>query len=145
RVERINGRNIPTLVVLHEQTGKRPNAGKEDDPFLEEMQEPIRVVRLVPGERVLEAKKQPYSCVVEIWRRAEKQSEKGEWSLVESRVPLRLGKPLPLIPFVFHGARHSRPQVEKLPLADIISLNLDHYRLDADYKHGIHFTALPTA
>jgi hypothetical protein len=39
---------------------------------------------------------------------------------------------LPLIPFVFHGAQHSRPAVEKLPLADIIALNLDHYRLDAD-------------
>lgn len=24
-------------------------------------------------------------------------------------------------------------------------MNLDHYRLDADYKHGMHFTALPTA
>ena len=23
--------------------------------------------------------------------------------------------------------------------------NLDHYRLDADFKHGLHFTALPTA
>jgi hypothetical protein len=35
--------------------------------------------------------------------------------------------------------------VDKLPLADIIFKNLDHYRLDADYKHGLHFTALPTA
>jgi hypothetical protein len=24
-------------------------------------------------------------------------------------------------------------------------VNLDHYRLNADYKHGLHFTALPTA
>jgi hypothetical protein len=32
-----------------------------------------------------------------------------------------------------------------LPLEDIITVNLDHYRLDADYKHGLHFTALPTA
>ena len=32
--------------------------------------------------------------------------------MVESRVPLRLGKPLPLIPFVFHGPRHSLPEVE---------------------------------
>jgi hypothetical protein len=24
-------------------------------------------------------------------------------------------------------------------------VNLDHYRLNADYKHGVHFTALPTA
>ena len=30
-------------------------------------------------------------------------------------------------------------------MGDIISLNLDHYRLDADFKHGVHFTALPTA
>jgi hypothetical protein len=26
---------------------------------------------------------------------------------------------------------------DKLPLADIIAVNLDHYRLDADYKHGL--------
>lgn len=35
--------------------------------------------------------------------------------------------------------------MDKLPLADIIALNLDHYRLSADYRHGLHFTALPTA
>jgi hypothetical protein len=68
-----------------------------------------------------------------------------EWERVETRIPLRLGKPLPLIPFVFHGPDHSLPCIEKLPLADIIPVNLDHYRLDADYKHGVHFTALPTA
>jgi hypothetical protein len=50
-----------------------------------------------------------------------------------------------MIPFVFHGAKHAQPQIEKLPLADVIAVNLDHYRLDADYKHGMHFTALPTA
>ncbi len=65
--------------------------------------------------------------------------------MVESRVPRRLGKPLPLIPFVFHGPRHSRPDVDRGPLEDIIAVNLDHYRLDADFKHGLHFTALPTA
>jgi hypothetical protein len=65
--------------------------------------------------------------------------------MVESRTPLRLGQPLSLIPFVFHGPRHSLPDVDKLPLADIIAVNLDHYRLNADYKHGLHFTALPTA
>jgi hypothetical protein len=65
--------------------------------------------------------------------------------MVESRVPLRLGKPLPLIPFVFHGAFHSRPEIGWMPLADVMVLNLDHYRLDGDYKHGLHFTALPTA
>jgi len=37
------------------------------------------------------------------------------------------------------------PHVDKLPLADSMAVNLDHYRLDADYKHGLNFTALPTA
>lgn len=32
-----------------------------------------------------------------------------------------------------------------MPLSDLIYLNLDHYRLDADFKHGLHYTALPTA
>jgi hypothetical protein len=64
---------------------------------------------------------------------------------VETKTPLRLGKPLPLIPFVFHGPTHSRSDVDRPPLRDIIAVNLDHYRLNADYKHGLHFTALPTA
>ena len=81
--------------------------------------------------------------MVRTWRSA--AGAKVEWVLVESRVPLRLGKPLPLIPFVFHGPRHSRPDVDRGPLEDIIAVNLDHYRLDADFKHGLHFTALPTA
>ncbi len=146
RVERINGRNVTTMVVLHEPAGGQTPSGG-DDPFVIKSHEQIRVLKLVPGEKVVESKKQPYSCVVEIWQREEKKSrrDKQDWKLVETRIPLRLGKPLPLIPFIFHGPRHSQPDVDKLPLADIISVNLDHYRLDADYKHGIHFTALPTA
>ena len=85
--------------------------------------------------------------VVEVWQRSAKPTgrDKTEWVLVESKIPQRRGKPLPLIPFVFHGPRHSRAEVDKLPLTDILAANLDHYRLDADYKHGVHYTALPTA
>ena len=147
RVERINGRNITTLVVLYEPSGARPSPGKDGDAFVTMTREQIRVLRLLPGEKIAESRKQPYSCTVEIWQRPEQKSrnEKNDWRLVETRIPLRLGKPLPLIPFVFHGPHHSQPAVEKLPLSDIIAENLDHYRLDADYKHGVHFTALPTA
>jgi hypothetical protein len=35
--------------------------------------------------------------------------------------------------------------VDKIPLGDVIALNLDHYRVNAEFKHGLHFTALPTA
>ncbi|MBI1178771.1 DUF4055 domain-containing protein [bacterium] len=168
RVERINGRNVATMVVLFEEADGSSQIGDGDaDDFATNVTEQIRVLRLVPavasggtpdatrGTRVVPGKRD-YECVVEIWKKENEKSgrqrsgalpskEKAKWKLVETRVPKRLGKPLPMIPFVFHGARHSLPSIEKLPMADIIAVNLDHYRLDADYKHGVHFTALPTA
>ena len=152
---RINGRNVVTMVALREMV-ERPD---DADPFAVKITETVRVLKL----EVLPDGSTRY--VVEVWQvladghRANSQSSwmgnfwpgqkasqaKTKWTLVESRVPLRLGKTLPLIPFVFHGPRNALPDVDKMPLADIISVNLDHYRLDADYKHGLHFTALPTA
>ena len=145
RVERINGRTVPTLVVLYEPGGA-PTAPGEDE-FETPTREQIRVLKLVRGEPDPVTRLHDWSCRVELWRRQDKESkrDKTEWKLAESRVPRRLGKPLPLIPFVFHGPRHSLPEVDRLPLADVIAVNLDHYRLDADFKHGMHFTALPTA
>jgi hypothetical protein len=144
RVERVNGRNIPTLIVLRE-CGTAKTAGS--DEFVRPGVEQIRVLKLVADEAQRVDGLTLLHYAVEIWQPKEqkRKSAKVEWELVETRTPLRLGKPLPLIPFVFHGPRHSRPEVDKLPLADIIAVNLDHYRLDADYKHGMHFTALPTA
>ena len=152
RMERVNGRHLLTLVVLAEKT----ESGKqkaEMDEFETEMVDQLRVLKLVPvvsgeaPETTRGARVPPRKYVVEIWQRGESKVKRGkpDWKLVDVRVPLRLGKPLPLIPFVFHGPRHSLPEVDKLPLGDVIPVNLDHYRLDADYKHGMHFTALPTA
>jgi len=146
----VNGRNVPTLVALRECGTAKSASG---DEFVKPEVEQIRVLKLVdqagPATDVAQRVDGVtlLHCVVEIWQPKEpkRKSAKVEWELIETRTPLRLGKPLPLIPFVFHGPRHSRPQVDKLPLADIIAVNLDHYRLDADYKHGVHFTALPTA
>jgi hypothetical protein len=152
--DRINGRNVVTLVALREIVAIAD--GK--DPFQQMPLEQIRVLKLEP----LAEGNTRY--VVEVWQQQTKENgaaaggslwsgifgsktsqAKKEWKLVETKVPLRLGKPLPLIPFVFHGPRNALPDVDKMPLGDIIHVNLDHYRLDADYKHGLHFTALPTA
>ncbi len=142
RTERVNGRNVLTLLVLAE-TAEQVEV---DDPFVVKPVEQLRVLRLVKALAKGDGMKPSWSYQVEIWqKRANKDRRKPEWVLITTRTPLRLGQPLPLIPFVFHGPRHSLPLVDKLPLADIIAVNLDHYRLDADYKHGLHFTALPTA
>jgi hypothetical protein len=163
--ERVNGRNVLTLVVLKEHAKNlqlagnlktpapnqsQPTAAPADgkpDYFHPQFVEQLRVLKLVPDSAPAADGSQPWSYQVEIWQQQPGKSKrsKAEWTIVETRTPLRLGKPLPLIPFVFHGSKHSLPKVDKLPLADIIALNLDHYRLNADYKHGLHFTALPTA
>ena len=138
QTQRINGRNVVTLIALREVASKPVT----EDPFAVDQVQNIRVLKLesLPdgGTRY----------VVEIWQEQKTgnyRRKKSEWKLVESRIPLRLGKTIPLIPFVFHGPRNALPDVDKMPLADIITVNLDHYRLDADYKHGLHYTALPTA
>ena len=66
---------------------------------------------------------------MEIWRPKEERGrqDKAEREKIETRMPVRLGKPLPLIPFVFHYASHAMPEVDKLPLGDVIAVNLDHY------------------
>jgi hypothetical protein len=197
RIERVNGRNVPTLIVLSEcvsesagtniehrtsnielrtatRRGVLPALGSSrrsgepklgmpstpylaDDYFESKATEQIRVLKLVPnvqeGDQSLVTSSPTMKYVVEIWRdlavghqaSPNRKSSKPKWTLIETKVPLRLGRPLPLIPFVFHGPRHSRPDVDRPPLSDVIAVNLDHYRLDADYKHGLHFTALPTA
>ncbi len=136
---RVRGRNVLTLLVLRERGEDASQAG--GDEFESCAVEQIRVLRLIVGEDG------DAFCRVDLWQEQAVEGEKGktEWVVVDSRVPRRLGKPLPLIPFVFHGPRHSRPDVDRGPLEDIIAVNLDHYRLDADFKHGLHFTALPTA
>ena len=143
KTERVNGRNVLTLLVLRESGQSK----LQDDPFVLDEVPQLRVLRLVKALAKGEGAKPVWFYQVEIWHQQRTKGKRGkpEWIKVESRTPLRLGQPLPLIPFVFHGPRHSLPLVDKLPLADIISVNLDHYRLDADYKHGMHYTALPTA
>jgi hypothetical protein len=104
-------------------------------------------LKLVPAATPAADGSTAWSYQVEIWQQQSGKTKrsKGEWVVVDTLTPGRRGKPLPLIPFVFHGPKHSLPNVDKLPLADVIAVNLDHYRLNADYKHGLHFSALPTA
>ena len=154
QTSRVNGRNVLSLVVLKEDgphlqpaTSPESLADGNDDPFQPESVEQFRVLKLVPAATPAADGATPWSYQVEIWQQQSGKTKrsKGEWVVVDTLTPGRRGKPLPLIPFVFHGPKHSLPNVDKLPLADVIAVNLDHYRLNADYKHGLHFTALPTA
>jgi hypothetical protein len=136
------------MIVLRELVA--PVNAAAGDGFASDLIEQLRVLRLVAVQPAA-GSAVSHEYRVEVWRQEEAAAgragnkKKVKWVLFEARVPLRLGKPLPLIPFVFHCPKHSLPDVDRMPLNDLMVLNLDHYRLDADFKHGLHYTALPTA
>ena len=126
RTQRINGRNVLTMVVLKEHVAGSKEQG---DEFEVENIEQIRVLKLVhdvSGESPESTGGSPVlpKYVVEIWQcqpvDGKGRRKKNEWAMVDTRVPVRLGKPLPLIPFVFHGPRNALPDVDKMPLSDIM-------------------------
>ncbi len=138
--KQVAGRNVLSLVVLRELVSRI----NPDDKFQVQEIERFRVLNLETVSPDVE------QYVVEVWEsladnHQSKTSQEAGWNVVERKIPLRNGKPLNFIPFVFHGPKNSRPDVDVIPMEHIIHVNLDHYRLDADYKHGLHFTALPTA
>ena len=51
---------------------------------------------------------------------------------------------LDYIPFVFFNPNGNGSDVEKPMLIDMVNINFDHYRTTADYKHGMHYSGLPT-
>lgn len=58
--------------------------------------------------------------------------------------PLMNGKPLNYIPFGIVGTDGMDCALDEPPLIDLVDANIAHYQVNADYRHGLHFTGLPT-
>lgn len=131
----ISGDQILTRVVLREVV-------TEDDPkdtFKTVEVERYRVLELVPTEAGGIAYTQT------VWVKNDKKSSSGDdWVIDRVIAPMRRGRPLAFIPFVFLGPTSVSPTTAKPPLLDLVETNLSHYRIMADLHHGLHFTALPT-
>jgi hypothetical protein len=123
KVGRIGNRSVLTQVVLTEDFSEAENE------FVEKTETRYRVLDLFENK-----------YRVRVFR----IDENKEDELVSEVIPLMSGNPLDYIPFYFIGIDDTTPAVDDPPLIDIVDVNLDHYRLDADYKHGLHFTGLPT-
>ena len=126
RTGRVGNQTVLTMVVLIEDHAE----DDPDNPFKQKTETRYRVLDLFNNQ-----------YRVRVFR----IDDKGEDEQVGADLfPLMNGKPLDFIPFYFIGVDDTTPEVDDPPLNDLIDLNLDHYRLDADYKHGLHFTGLPT-
>lgn len=74
----------------------------------------------------------------------QKQDGDDEWRMVDRKAMTKSRKPLKEIPFVFIGSTDNLPIPNKPPLYGLVNLNLTHWRTDCDYRHGLHYCALPT-
>jgi hypothetical protein len=115
------------LIVLQEEFNS------SDDDFEQAMKPQLRVLRLVFDGDVIK-------YIQQVWR--EKSKDKWE-QLGDDIVPLMNNKPLSSIPFYMYGAQDTSFNVQEPVLLDLADLNLSHYRTNADYEHGCHFTGLP--
>jgi hypothetical protein len=126
RTGRVGNQTVLTMVVLIEDHAE----DDPDNPFKQKTETRYRVLDLFNNQ-----------YRVRVFR----IDDKGEDEQVgDDLLPLMNGKPLDFIPFYFIGVDDTTPEIDDPPLNDLVDLNLDHYRLDADYKHGLHFTGLPT-
>jgi hypothetical protein len=72
-------------------------------------------------------------------------NERDEDELVDEVYPLMNGNALTNIPFMFVGAGGKGDAIDDPPLIDLVDANVAHYQVNSDYRHGLHFTGLPTA
>jgi hypothetical protein len=131
---RLKGEMVLSLLVLQEDVpapeAESPNA------FSHESISQWRVYRLdAPaggtGDPIV---------ICDVWQK----DEKNKFTKVSTEMPTRRGDSLNRIPFVFHGAVNTEPEIDPPPLGDIADLNIKHYCLSADLENGRHFCGLPT-
>jgi hypothetical protein len=85
---------------------------------------------------------------VEVWRKNEQAVQNSEaekfMQVGDTITPLRLGQPLDFLPFWIVSGNQRTMDPDKPPLLGLADASFDHYRMMTDYRHGLHFTALPT-
>jgi hypothetical protein len=54
------------------------------------------------------------------------------------------GNAMSYIPFQILGRSGKGDEIDEPPLIDLVDANVAHYQLNSDYRHGLHFTAMPT-
>lgn len=124
---RINNAWALTMVVLEEQV---PIA---KDEFTDEYETRWRVLDLAPSEGGFAYRQRVF------------RKEKGKDEQVGGDIfPLKNGAPLDFIPFRFVGTGGANDAIDEPPLIDLTDKNIAHYQVNSDWRHGAHYTALPT-
>ena len=74
-----------------------------------------------------------------LWRK-----ESKSWKIIKTITPTKRGKKLDFIPFSIANTLELSWATTDPAVLEIADVDLDHYRLSTDLRHGLHYTALPT-
>ena len=74
-----------------------------------------------------------------IWR-----NDKKSWYIYDTKMPHNRGERLNYIPFSVANTKEVSYELTNPGLLEVADIDLDHYRLSTDLRHGLHYTALPT-
>ncbi|MBS3648853.1 DUF4055 domain-containing protein [Pseudaminobacter sp. 19-2017] len=131
-ITKIDGKLVPTEVVLREMAEKPREFGKA--------REAQTIVRRLTLEWSEERGNWVYSQYV---YEVDNIHTDLNTVLPEKITPTRNGAPFNRIPFRFFGALENTCEVDRSPLSDIAALNVSHYRSYAQLEHSRHYTAMP--
>ena len=71
--------------------------------------------------------------------------EDGKDILLDGPIYPRMnGAPMTMVPFAILGRSGMGDAIDEPPFIDLVDANFAHYQLNSDYRHGLHYTALPT-
>ncbi|MBC8393388.1 MAG: DUF4055 domain-containing protein [Deltaproteobacteria bacterium] len=136
KTQRIGNATVLSMVVLQEEA----SVPDPENEYAHKTEARYRVLDLAKRMGRLETEYFAYR------QRVFRINDKKEDEQVGGDIfPLMNGKPLDRIPFYFIGTLTTTSDVDDPPMIDLFDVNLDHYRLSADHKHGLHFGGLPTA
>lgn len=79
-----------------------------------------------------------------IQRIYQKQGNNDYLQIGDDIIPLLNGKPLTFIPFYAFGSDENTLKITDAPILPLVDLNIAHYQVNADYRHGTHLSGLPT-
>lgn len=131
----VNGEEVLTMLTLKETAVE---VDKEDEFKTNEIEQ----VRVLTLDKEDEGDATLGKLLVRIFQ---KKDDSSKWEQVgDDMYPTISGVRLDYIPFVFIGSMSNQVTPEKPILADLASLNIGHWKLEVDYKHGLHLCALPT-
>jgi hypothetical protein len=117
RVERVNGRDLLTLIVLVEHRPKKTSYSLETETIYREL--------FIDDSGV-------FSC--RVWG-----YQNNVLDVIEMTRPVNAkGEHFTEIPFFFVGSKTNSPVIDKAPLFDLAKLNIAHYRNSADYEDSAH-------